>query len=116
MKTTEVLGYLPLALVQAGAFVAARHISLENFLEIYHKSYNRAFAKKQPRGVGTYDDRSILTTWEISFTTIRETNEDAAELLSLCSFLFNEVQQDMLCRGGMVKANGTFSPSYLFEE
>lgn len=112
MKTTEVLGCLPLALVQAGAFVAARHISLENFLEIYHESYKRAFAKKQPRGVGTYDDRSILTTWEISFTAISKTNKGAAELLSLCSFLFNEVQQDMLCRGGIVETNGR-SPPYL---
>lgn len=99
LKVTKVLGSLPLALVQAGAFVAARHISLERYLEIYEESFSTALANKQPRGVGTYGDRSVLTTWEISFKAIRETNRGAAELLSLCAFLFNEVQEKMLCRG-----------------
>lgn len=110
LAVTEKLGCLPLALVQAGAFVAARRISLENFLEIYEESFNRAFAKKPPSGVWTYKDRSILTTWEISFQAIKELSGDAAELLSLCAFLSNEVRRDMLCRGRMVNIGGKFTP------
>lgn len=106
MELTRKLGYMPLALVQAGAYIAARGMSFKDYLDIYDEHFKKVFAKLPPTAVWQYGPRSVLTTWEISFEVIRESNEEATELLSVCSLLANEIKKDMLWRGMKVERNG----------
>lgn len=107
-ELTTKLGCLPLAIVQAGAYVAVRQISLTKYLEIYEKFFSNVFGEKPSNPTWTYGDRTVWTTWEISFQAIKEKNNDAAELLSLCSFFSNDdIGEDMLRRGKELEEDGT---------
>lgn len=102
------LGSLPLAIAQAGAYIAVHQISFTRYLEIYEKYFNRIAAKKPLEW--DYGDRTVWTTWEISFEAIKKADGRAAELLSLCSFFANEnIRDEMLRRGGALKGDGKFT-------
>lgn len=107
-EVTTKLGCLPLAIVQAGAYVAVRKMSLRRYLDIYEKFSGDILREKPPAAVWAYGDRTVWTTWEISFQAVKEENEEAAELLSLCSFMSNEnIREDMLRRGKQLGQDGT---------
>jgi hypothetical protein len=95
------LGYLPLAIYQAGAYICAQKLSLRRYLERFETNFDKLFGKKPPNSqVWRYRDDTVFTTWEISFRAIEEENKEAARLLLLCSFLSNnDIWYDMLCYG-----------------
>jgi hypothetical protein len=81
------LGYLPLALEQAGAFLATR--DLDTF-EYYRQRLSlTSLGDVRGRLAGNYDE-SVATTWLISMEALREESPDGAELLTLCAFLAPE--------------------------
>jgi len=63
------LGYLPLALSQAGAYIHMSHHSLSQYLEEYPNNVSYLLSKKWKGG---QHDRSVFATWEISFKAISE--------------------------------------------
>jgi hypothetical protein len=82
------LGLLPLAIAQAGSFIAQRQISFQRYLTRFDESFKTAAAcgtPEWPRGRGARN-ATILTTWEISFESL---SHSAKELLLLCGFLAN---------------------------
>lgn len=100
------LGYLPLAIDQAGAYIATREIPLQTYLGLYEGNFRRIFGER-PNPLWSYRDQTVFTTWEISFQAIEEKNKESAELLSLCSFLHNEdIWEEMLRRGQRLTKNG----------
>lgn len=103
---TKMLGYLPLAIDQAGAYIAAREMALQKYITIYKNNFRRIFDKR-PNPGGSCRDRTVLTTWEISYQAILSKNKQSAELLLLCSFLHNEdIWEEMLRRGKNLEVNG----------
>jgi putative hemolysin len=86
------LDYMPLALVQAAAYIQKRapHYSVQQYLEEFRRSDKRkATLLDQEAGHLRRDDQaknSIIITWQISFEHIRSTRRSAADLLSLMSF------------------------------
>ena len=60
----EKLGYLPLALDQAGAYVHVQQYSFSRYLEQYES--NASYLLSKGWKGGKYD-RSVFATWEISF-------------------------------------------------
>jgi hypothetical protein len=78
------LGYLPLALDQAGAYIDETGCSLVDYLAIYRTQHSKLLAQ---RGAATDYPHSFATTWSLSFQKIAQANPAAAELLHLCSFL-----------------------------
>jgi tetratricopeptide (TPR) repeat protein len=86
------LEYMPLAIVQAAAYVsqrAPRH-SVAKYLEEFRKS------ERKRSSLLTHDNgqlrrdweakNSIVVTWQISFEYVQQTRPSAADLLSLMSF------------------------------
>ena len=86
------LDYMPLALVQASAYIRQRtpRCSVQQYLEEYRQSDSRKISLlNQEAGHLRRDEaasNAILLTWQISFDRIRSTRQSAADLLSLMSF------------------------------
>ena len=74
------MGYLPLALNQAGVYMKIHLKSYQEYLDLYNK-YNLQLLKK-------YDDdpemKTVATTWQISLEKID--NKASKQLLNLCAF------------------------------
>ncbi|WP_375332151.1 NB-ARC domain-containing protein [Candidatus Tisiphia endosymbiont of Temnostethus pusillus] len=90
-KLVEILGYLPLALVQAGAYIRQNHITVLEYLYLY-KSHEAELLASNILPEGT-NNHPVAITWNISLEAIiRDTkinNEPpiAIELLTVCAYL-----------------------------
>lgn len=94
---TEQLGCLALAIEQAGAYISARQLTLQEYIELLQCQRNELL--KYPVQLGSYQ-RSVFATWEVSFRQIERDSKLAAKLLLLLSFLDPaEINQCMLVRG-----------------
>ncbi|KAF8241266.1 hypothetical protein K440DRAFT_633246, partial [Wilcoxina mikolae CBS 423.85] len=85
------LGFLPLALAQAGSYVSQSQISLQKYLNLFNDNFKvvatRGAQQQQWQSADERKSRTIFTTWEISFCSL---SHPAQELLLLCAFLANE--------------------------
>jgi len=79
------LGYLPLAIEQAAAFIRQSSLDLSNFLNIYSES-RKEFLADLPEPDYIYP-RALESTFFMSFQEVRTRNPDAAHLLNLFAFL-----------------------------
>ncbi|KAL5342888.1 hypothetical protein BJX70DRAFT_409220 [Aspergillus crustosus] len=93
----RLLGFLPLALVQAGAFIRSRHRNLRDYRSMY------LTRREELLGFTTRladSDQAVLTTWEINFRQVEKESPDAACLLLLFSFLEpSAISETLLHRG-----------------
>ena len=79
------LGNLPLALEQAGAFIAqTKIITLARYLELYEQRDLELLERGRPRG---RHRRTVDTTWDLSLQRLPEEAPAAVELLDLLAFL-----------------------------
>jgi tetratricopeptide (TPR) repeat protein len=83
----KLLTFLPLAIVQAAAFINANDISILEYMEMYEATDQSAIEllSKNFEDLGRYREtrNPVATTWYISFEQIRKGNPLAAEYLSL---------------------------------
>ncbi|MEM8717361.1 MAG: toll/interleukin-1 receptor domain-containing protein [Cyanobacteria bacterium P01_G01_bin.4] len=79
------LGYLPLALEQAGAYILAQQISFQGYLKSYRKRRLSLLEKSGPI-TGDYPE-SVATTWSLNFSEVAATSEATADLLKVSAFL-----------------------------
>ena len=84
-KLIQRLGYLPLALVQAGTYMHRTKTNCSKYLELYEASWNQLVAKTPP--LEDYGNGSIQTTWMISYERLRKENLIAGKLLQLWGHL-----------------------------
>ncbi|KAJ7105219.1 hypothetical protein C8R44DRAFT_858607 [Mycena epipterygia] len=84
-EIVKVLWYLPLAIIQAGAFILKSGV-FDTYLALYATNKERLLREKP---VQSHDDYAwtVYTTWQISFDQL---SKPAATLLQLCSFLHHE--------------------------
>jgi tetratricopeptide (TPR) repeat protein len=83
---------LPLAIAQAGAYLRESGVGLATYLKFYEKQWAELI-ESQGRAhspLQDYPDRSVWTTWTISYNAVRNKHETAANLLLLWSFLDNK--------------------------
>lgn len=78
------LGYLPLALEQAAAYVDTVAVSFSAYLASFKKRRLQLLEKGKPSG--DYP-ASVATTWNLSFAQVRKASAASAELLTAASFL-----------------------------
>ncbi|KAJ6564812.1 hypothetical protein B0H19DRAFT_1286435, partial [Mycena capillaripes] len=84
-EIVKVLGYLPLAIVQAGAFIL-KSGALESYLDLYRNNRARLLSEKPVQSHDNYA-WTVYTTWQMSFHKLSPT---AAMFLQLCSFLHRD--------------------------
>lgn len=79
---------LPLALATAGAYLKRTSISLSDYLRLYETSWERLHTSAP--ALGSYQDRTLCSTWQLSYDQIHVQNPLAAHLLRLWSYFDNE--------------------------
>jgi hypothetical protein len=90
------LGGLPLAIDQAGAYLAATGCGLVTYQQIYRD--RRSELLKERRNPD--HPEPVATTWEISFRKVEQNNPAAADLLRFCSFLAPEaIPEELITKG-----------------
>ena len=84
-QVVEALGRLPLALEQAGAFLAqSKVITLARYAELFEQQSVKLLARgHQPSGYA----HTVDTTWELALGQLRHQTPGAIELLNLTAFL-----------------------------
>jgi tetratricopeptide (TPR) repeat protein len=114
------LEYMPLALVQAAAFIRERapRCSVQQYLAEYRESDSRKSSLLNRAAGHLRRDKaasnSVLLTWQISFEHIRSSRRSAADLLSLMAFFDRQMIQESLLRNpGSTTDNDSFEDDVL---
>ncbi|KAK2600175.1 hypothetical protein QQS21_005120 [Conoideocrella luteorostrata] len=87
-KLMEKLDGLPLALATAGAYLRHTPTSLANYLRYYEESWTRLHLSTP--SLGSYEDRTLCSTWQVSYQQIQGKNPLAAYLLQWWAYFNNE--------------------------
>ena len=98
----KTLGYLALALIQAGASIRQGICSLEEYLAVFATYRKQIMSDQLTQGTDNYQ-YTIYTTWEVSVQTIEglasERAVDAIQILHILAFLhFEQVPATMFER------------------
>ncbi|MBA1341618.1 MAG: hypothetical protein C5S40_05700 [ANME-2 cluster archaeon] len=80
----EVLGDLPLALEQAGAYMESKGRSLSDYMDMFTKHKNKLLNKAKPST--DYPD-TVATTWDLAFQEVQQASPAGADLLYICAYL-----------------------------
>ena len=81
----KTLGYLPLALEQAAAYILAKGVSFAAYLRSYETRRLQLLEKEKPQ-TGDYPD-TVATTWTINFEAVQANSAAATDLLRVSAFL-----------------------------
>ncbi|KAI1127085.1 hypothetical protein F5Y10DRAFT_278395 [Nemania abortiva] len=96
-RLVAALGFLPLALDQAGTYIFEHCLSFDGYMDFYGESRGHLLRHKPPKAVWSYEE-TVFTTWEISFAAVSETDALAAKLLDVAAFFhFDDVPLALLC-------------------
>ena len=82
------LGGLPLALATAGAYLHTSNFTFERYLQKYEERWN--IDPRRPLQLQEYQDRTLYTTWDLSYTRLESEDPDAAKLLKLLAYFDNQ--------------------------
>lgn len=93
----EELGYLPLALEQAGAYILAK-TTFSGYLGILRQQMMKVLKGTKPVA-GNYKE-TVATTWLINFQEVETNSSAAVDILRLCAFLApNPIPIELLKNG-----------------
>ncbi|KAJ7099196.1 hypothetical protein C8R44DRAFT_355298 [Mycena epipterygia] len=106
LQIVQVLYYLPLAIIQAGAFIS-KSGNLDSYLELYKDNRARLLKQKPAQSHDNYA-WTVYTTWQISFDQLRQ---PAATFLQLCSLLHHQGISEKIFKNAATYKFGPSSPS-----
>ncbi|KAJ7115203.1 P-loop containing nucleoside triphosphate hydrolase protein, partial [Mycena epipterygia] len=102
----KALHYLPLAIIQAGAFIS-RSGNLDSYLALYEKNRARLLSQRPSQSHDNYA-WTVYTTWQISFEKL---SQRAAMFLQLCSLLHHQGISEKIFEDAANYKFGSSSPS-----
>ena len=100
----RLLDGLPLAIAQASAYLRQSGISVAKYIQLYKQQWKSLMESQDRAGMPLrdYPDRSVWTTWMISYHAIRAKSMAAANLLLLWACLDNkDLWYGLLAEAGM---------------
>lgn len=98
-KISDLLGGLPLALDQAGAYILETKCRLSDYPDLYEQHSSRLLARRS--GEQTSHPASVTTTFSLLSHALEQRNQAALELLRACAFLAPEtIPEKLFTRGG----------------
>ncbi len=81
----KTLGLLPLAIAQAGAYIAQHHLDCERYLQLYQQYRSQLFADKTMPIGDTH--LPVLITFKMALEQVRTQHPLAEEILKLCAWI-----------------------------
>lgn len=104
-EIAEDLGELPLALEQAGSYIASRKASFAGYLSAYRARKLEILAKSPPK-TGDYTE-TVSTTWSLNLEAVREESKASATLIEYAAFLHpDDVPFELIPNGAMDMGGG----------
>lgn len=89
---------LPLALMQAGAYIEETGCSLAGYLDLYSRHHHDLLARRS-RLSRAYSE-TVATTWLLSFQQIEGVNATSVDILRFCAFLAPDaIPEELIVRG-----------------
>ncbi|KAF8846559.1 kinesin light chain 1 [Acephala macrosclerotiorum] len=108
VRLAKELDGLPLALATAGAYLDQTAISLPDYLRLYKESWTRL--KETSPQLSSYEDRTLYSTWQISFDYVKQRNPLSAKLLRLWAYFDS---QDLWFE--LLRHSGSEDPEWIQE-
>lgn len=103
------LAGLPLALVTAGAYLRRNTLTFREYLDAYSRRFN--IDPRRPVHLQEYSDRTLHTTWDLSYRSLEADDFLAAKALKLFAYFDNQAVWYDLVHAGLAHD----SPSWLRE-
>ncbi|OQU98756.1 Tetratricopeptide repeat-containing protein [Cladophialophora immunda] len=100
-RLAERLDGLPLALATAGAYLSQSTFTFERYLQEYERRWN--IDSRRPLQLQEYQDRTLCTTWDLSYTRLESEDPDAAKLLKLLAYFDHQNLWYELFLGGLAE-------------
>ncbi|KAH8600126.1 kinesin light chain [Bisporella sp. PMI_857] len=88
IKLAKELDGFPLALATAGAYLNQVSICSADYLRLYKESWAK-LQNTSPK-LGSYEDRTLYSTWQISYDHVEQRNSLSAKLLRLWAYFDNQ--------------------------
>jgi tetratricopeptide (TPR) repeat protein len=107
LELVQALEYIPLAIIQAGAYIATRasRFTISRYLDLFRKSEVNQIKLLNTEAKDSQRDYSIqhavIKTWQISFEQIRSTTPEAVDVLALMSMFDRYEIPETLLKGDM---------------
>ncbi|KAJ7270443.1 hypothetical protein C8J57DRAFT_1227089 [Mycena rebaudengoi] len=106
-EIVKALWYFPLAIIQAGAFIA-KSGALSSYLSLYTRNRARLLSEKPAQSHDEYS-WTVYTTWQMSFERL---SQAAATLLQLWSLLHHQgISEDIFHNASKYTSTGAACPS-----
>jgi tetratricopeptide (TPR) repeat protein len=86
-------------LVTAGAYLHQSTFAFERYLQEYERHWN--FDPQRPLSLQEYRERTLYTTWDLSYIRLQSEDVDAAKLLGLLAYFSNRRLWYELFRAGL---------------
>lgn len=110
-EISGLMGGLPLALDQAGAYIEETACSLADYLERYQKRRSALLNLRDFRGgVSTTHPQSVTATFTLALELVEHANPAAAELLRLCAFLQPDAIPESILTDGKLDLGPILQP------
>ena len=118
LQLCQIMGGLPLALDQAGAYIDETQCTLEDYLYFYQQDQIARKTLLLRRGKSaTGHPEPVATTWSLSFRKLEQASPSAADLLRACVFLAPDaIPEDLLLREaeeGEITAGNSEEPIFV---
>jgi tetratricopeptide (TPR) repeat protein len=81
---------LPLALAQAGCFIGMTDCGVQKYIGHFDSTWSDLIEKQDQFPLQEYGERSMLTTWKVSYDQVRRRSELAAWLLRQWAFFYHD--------------------------
>ena len=96
-----VLGYLPLAIEQAGCYIRRTRMPISEYFTLYEMNKSWALKHELPLFHEVYYKHTVATTWKISFEEVDARDPLASEILRLMAFLDGtKIPRELFVAGG----------------
>ncbi|BAE64783.1 unnamed protein product [Aspergillus oryzae RIB40] len=99
VQLAERLAGLPLALATAGAYLRKSPFTFQRYLQEYENRWN--IDPRRPVKLQEYQERTLYTTWEISYNRLMKDDTEAAAMLRILAYFDNQSLWYELFRAGL---------------
>ncbi|KAJ5732695.1 hypothetical protein N7493_004176 [Penicillium malachiteum] len=108
-RLAEQLAGLPLALATAGTYLYHSKFTFERYLHEYKRRWN--INPRSPVKLNEYEERTLYTTWDISYSRLENQDPEAAKMLKLLAYFDNQTLWYELFHTGLTDS----APEWLSE-